>query len=905
MVRMTHGSAFRAISASDRRGLWRLGLLTLVVLTFLHPDITRADDVLPQGGSVAQGNAAISTPAAGHMVIDQSSDRAVVNWDGFSIGHGNSVDIRQRATSSAILNRVTGDTTSQIHGRLSATGQVFVVNPNGIFIGQGGAVSAGGGFVASTLDTTDENFMAGRLRFEGDGRSKPVQNAGRVTIGRGGFAALMGGRVTNSGSVTVPMGRIGLAAGEMVTLDVSGDGFLQVAVPSQGDSDEMRALIENSGTVSAMGGLIEMQAATARDAARNAINLSGVAEARSVSRRGGTIVLGGGEGGAVRVTGRVTTRPATAIHKSLRPQARRGGDITITGRAITLEGAQIAADGDADGGRIHIGGAFQGGNALPSADSLSVDAGTRITADAGTAGEGGRVVLWSDRDTTFRGTVSARGGATGGDGGFVEVSGKQRLAFDGRVDTSAPQGATGTLLLDPHNVTIAREDSTGIEKEGSEFTPFLDDAILPVDILERNLAATNITVLTNPDLTGTQEGNITVADAINWTSSNTLTFRADNDVILNAGVTGRNGAFLIGAGRDITTGPGGAVDVGRFLLAQGDWVQNGAPLPGFTAGDFDVATAGDTSFLRAAGGDGSVADPYQLVDIYGVQGIGSLPLLDQNFALANDIDAAGTAGWNDGRGFAPIGAPGAAFTGTLDGRGNAIRALTINRPSAAMFGQTDTATISNLTLDRISVTGPGTIGALAALAVDTGIANVAVTDGTVTAILPGNVGGIIGELRGASAFLRGSSFTGEVSSDAKGGLGYSLGGLVGRNSGTISESSFTGSVGETGVANGPRGVGGAVGTNLGTLSGVATAGDMLLSGVGGALQAGGLVGANLATGTITGSDSVISVTVDDVEADQIIVGGLAGQNIGGITASRSTAPVRVTGTATAIAVGGF
>jgi len=50
--------------------------------------------------------------------------------------------------------------------------------------------------------------------------------------GRGGYAALIGGTVSNSGSISVPLGKVALGSGEKATLDFSGDGFLQVAMPT-------------------------------------------------------------------------------------------------------------------------------------------------------------------------------------------------------------------------------------------------------------------------------------------------------------------------------------------------------------------------------------------------------------------------------------------------------------------------------------------------------------------------------------------------------------------------------------------------------------------------------------------------------------------------------------------------
>jgi large exoprotein involved in heme utilization and adhesion len=84
-------------------------------------------------------------------------------------------------------------------------------------------------------------------------------------------------------------------------------------------------------------------------------------------------------------------------------------------------------------------------------------------------GDGGEVILWAQESMDFGGEVSAQGGTNGGEGGFVEVSGLSRLAFTGVVDTSAPQGTTGTVLLDPSNLFIVDNTTT---------PPSLGDGIL-------------------------------------------------------------------------------------------------------------------------------------------------------------------------------------------------------------------------------------------------------------------------------------------------------------------------------------------------------------------------------------------------------------------------------------------
>jgi filamentous hemagglutinin family protein len=227
-----------------RRGHVALLLTTTALSSPLLAGSALAQN-LPTGGSVAAGSVAIAQPSATQLNITQSSPSAIVNWQGFSIGQGSAVNIAQPNASSAILNRVTSNTPSTIAGALTANGQVYLVNPNGIAITTTGTVNTGG-FVASTLGISDADFMSGKRTFTGNGASAAVSNAGTINIGRGGYAALIGGTVSNSGNISVPLGKVGLGSGKQVTLDFSGDGFLQVAMPT--NAGGRGALIQNSGS---------------------------------------------------------------------------------------------------------------------------------------------------------------------------------------------------------------------------------------------------------------------------------------------------------------------------------------------------------------------------------------------------------------------------------------------------------------------------------------------------------------------------------------------------------------------------------------------------------------------------------------------------------------------------------
>lgn len=831
---------------------------------------------LPSGGEVAAGSAGIAVTGPGRMQIDQSSARAVINWGDFSIGAGGAVTVTQPGTGAALLNRVTGALPSRIDGTLSANGQVFLANRNGIVVGPQGQVNAGA-FVASTLDITTDDFMAGRLRFEGQGASAAVSNEGAIRIGPGGYAALIGGRVSNAGLIEVPLGRVGLGAGERVTLDLSGDGFLQVALPSGGAGEA--ALIENAGRIMAEGGLVEMRAATARTAARHAINLSGVVEATSVSGRSGHVVLGGGAGGRVTVSGTVRTS-ALAVTASPQPQPRpTGGTITVTGDEILLLGARLEADGPGGGGTIRVGGDLQGAGDLPNARRLGMDAASTISASATEAGDGGTVVLWSDDHTVFRGEIAARGGDLGGDGGFVEVSGKARLSFAGLVDRRAPMGRAGTLLLDPYDIFITDIAPTSGGNFDGDFFPFDSPVNLFVGDLVANLEMGDVEILTGyGEDDGTGDGTITVQAPITWTSGAELRFSAFGDVVLNQAVTAPNGAFVIQAAGTVTTGPGGAVDVDRFTLVEGDWQQVGPDIPGFAANDFRVVQG--ASFLRALGGDGSTGNPYQLTDAYGLQGINSDRLIASSFVLANNIDAGITRGWNDfGEGvggFVPIGEDtDGGFSGTLDGAGFAISGLYIDGfGDAGLFRAIEQGgTVRDLTLADIDILGLNT-GGLVAANFGT-IQDVAVT-GRVAGFAFGGVAGFGGDLGGIVGWnagtISGASFSGEILGE-DGGFRLYAGGIAGRNSGTIEDAEAAGTIETWALGN---------------------------------AAVGGVVGLNDRGGTITRSRTIASVSLDAQQSGA--VGGFAGTNFGEISDSRADGAVFGTGTARLegeVALGGF
>ena len=588
----------RARNCFRRRGLAFASPLALA--TALSQGVV-AQTVLPSGGKLAAGGASISQSGPA-LTVTQTTPRAVVNWDSFSVGSGGSVTFAQPGSTAAILNRVTGATTSTIAGALDANGQVYLVNPNGVAITSRGTVQVGGGFVASTLGIADSDFMNGKLAFTGSGASASVNVAGAINTAPGGFVGLLGGSASVSGEVSAPLGKVGIGSGEAATLNLTGDNFLQVALPTGAKTADGKALVDVSGKVSAAGGSVVLKAATVADAVRNAINIPGELSATSVHASGGSIIFSGGPGGDVAVSGRVTASGKTrggsiyafghnvtlkGAKLAADSPAGKGGAVTVTAQgAVSLASASISADGATGGGAIRVGGDFHGAGAIPAAQQTTVDSTSTLSANSTGAGDGGTIALWSQDLTTFAGTITALGGPKSGDGGYVEVSASPAmhgvLAFSGFVDLRAANGKTGSLLLDPYDITISTDATTNGSFSGGVFTP-TGTSTLNNKALDTELEAANVTVSTGGATSaGTDAGNITVAAPVTWRAATTLTLLANGYIDLEAPITATTGNVSMTAGNYILQAVGAPISATNITLSANGYIDLASPITATT-----------------------------------------------------------------------------------------------------------------------------------------------------------------------------------------------------------------------------------------------------------------------------------------------------------------------------------
>jgi filamentous hemagglutinin family protein len=723
----------------------------------------------PAGAQVTAGTGSISAVpnAAGGMntTIRQNGNRLAIDWGSFDIGTHDAVTFVQPNSSAIALNRVTGQSATQVLGSLNANGQVFILNPNGVLFGKSAQVNVGG-LLATTSNLSDSDFLAGKFRLT-DGGSGSIVNQGRITA-NDGYIAFIAPRVANRGTLIADRGTVELAAGTAATVTFAGNRLVSLTI----DEGTLDALAENGDLIRADGGVVIL------------------------TSRGRDAVLSG----VVNNTGEIRAQTAIDV----------GGTIKLL----------------AEGGTMLAGG----------------------TLDASAP--------------------------NGGNGGTIETSGRVFQLQPGAViSTHAVSGATGTWLIDPSDITVA---ATGGSMTGAN--------------LSSQLASTNVQLQTSAGSGGS--GDITIADTVAWHSGNQLTLTADRDITisaaLDAGATGslvanatrnvsltgaftglslsatastgnialsapitldaNNGMLTLSSANTITAGQNAAVTTGTFSLTAGAWTQIGnGSLPLFAAANFEVGS--NASFLRALSGSGTTAAPYLIGDVYGLQGIGtSVALLGQSYRLANSIDAMGTAAWNGGAGFAPIGSNvESAFSGSFDGNGKTISGLTINAPgvdNVGLFGFILNGSVSSVSLTGASVTGSSFVGSLAGTSQGGTISNVSASNATVR----GNAtaGGLVG-LNGTSGQIDSSWATGTVS-------GFqTTGGLAGENDGSITRSFSSAAV--TAMAGD---VGGLAGLNAGTIAnsyalGLAATNNGFAGGLVGDNE--GAISTSYATGFVHGRDA--------------------------------------------------
>ena len=319
----------------------------------------------PVGGTVSGGSASIATNGS-TVDITQTTSKAIIDWAGFNIAAGEATRFHQPDSASLTLNRVSANAgQSTINGILSANGNIVIVNPNGVLFGAGAQVDVNS-MVATTANISNSNFMAGNLVFDQAGDANAtIENRGTITAADAGLVGLVAPNVINSGRINAKLGRVHLASGDMVTVDLYGDGLLEVKA-----SDALtNQLVEHSGTINAAGGTIALTAAAGSKMVNSLIKVTGELRAPAVSTKGGRIFIYAegshavlGNNAAIKGTRTGTSTVLVSGKLDVSNDHGVGGKVVISADQVgILSGAVINANGTQGGGEVHIGGDFHGG----------------------------------------------------------------------------------------------------------------------------------------------------------------------------------------------------------------------------------------------------------------------------------------------------------------------------------------------------------------------------------------------------------------------------------------------------------------------------------------------------------------------------------------------------------------
>nr|EKW6181096.1 filamentous hemagglutinin N-terminal domain-containing protein [Pseudomonas aeruginosa] len=524
MVRPDSQRGKRTSSKAGREG--RFVLAASSTLMFAIASINAAM-AAPTGAQFNPNEIKISQQGK-TTLIDQSTQRAIINWKGFDVSADEAVRFNQPGVTSSTLNRVTAGQESVIAGRISAPGQVIIYNSNGVVFSGSAKVDVGS-LITTTANISDEHFRQGKLIFDQPGNPDArIVNDGSISVAEKGLAAFVAPSVANNGVINARLGTVAMAAGNAATIDLYGDGLVSIAVtdPVTRKPQDAQALVSNGGAIQADGGSVLITAEQASRVVDNAVNLSGVILARGTEVREGSVAL---------------------VSKS--------GDIQVAGK-------------------IDVSGPKSGGDVLVSGQQVALASTASIDVSATGKGNGGLAVVWSDGNTRMDGRILARGGAQGGNGGLVETSGKVNLSIadSAYVSVAAPYGNGGTWLLDPTTLRIVASGGTSGSVGGANGAS--GDATVNASVVTGALAGGKVTLsasdrlsveapLITSNLGGASRGLELIATG------------PAGAVDISAPILFRNGSLAIRAGGNISFLSGGTpqtsgiVDLGSGTL----WMQ--------------------------------------------------------------------------------------------------------------------------------------------------------------------------------------------------------------------------------------------------------------------------------------------------------------------------------------------
>jgi len=819
------------------------GKISLIVSAFL----TTASIVnaAPIGGNVTIGNAKISQN--GNVTnINQSSNKASINWQEFSIGKNETVNFNQPNSNSITLNKVIGTSNSLIQGAMNANGQVILVNPNGVVFSESSSVNVGG-LIATTKNITDENFQNGNYKFEGDS-SASILNKGTINAK---YVAMMGKTVQNEGTMVATLGKVELAGGNKFTLNLNGDSLLKLTI----DEGTLNALVENKGLIKADGGVVHLTTQALDSILDGVVNNTGVIEAQTLNTNekgeivlfahGGTAEMGGtidasapnsGDGGFIETSGNVVNIKLNAKITTKSKTSKTGtwlidpNDFTIASSGGNITGAQLSSDLGSN--NIEIATATQGtsgGNGdIHVNDNVSWSNGNTLT-------------LTAERNININATLDASNGS----GGKVLLNYGQGAGANGNT-SNYNFGLTSNGFAGKINLQAGQNFSTKLGNNGTQidYTVITSlgnqaDAISAPSLMTLQGIRTNLT------------GKYVLGSDIDAAATSTWGDTTINGIVYNGFVPLSDG---------YTTASNGQFSTGNQF--KGSFIGLGHSINNLSVDNTNAANTGDLGNNAGLFGATGNAATY----------IGQ-------FALTNSIIKGNAI---------TGGAVGYAYSGTTLDNIYIKNDVNLNSTSSTggvvgvITGVNGATTVKNSYAYANIISNGDRVGALVGDSWAGTILN-SVTGGSVSGV--NSVGGAVGWING------GTTLSHLISSSTVTGTGDGIGGVVGAASAgnSVTYSSATGNI------SGRYSVGGFIGS----MSNTTVDYSYSTGSVSGQSAIGGFAGSVIGSGT---SQVSYSYSTGSVTGAITQIGGFVGYISGRIDQSYATGSVSASG---ASDVGGF
>jgi len=616
-----------------------------VTLTPSTAQAQPAANTVPTGSQLVQGNAVVASPGTVNgrntLTVNQQSQQAILNWATFNIGSNATVNFVQPSSSAVALNRVTTGGGSEIYGQLNANGNVFLVNPNGVLFGAGAQVNVGG-LVASTMDITDADFMAGgqtgRYKFTsylrpyslGSGPNNAsftasnigkVTNLGSIIAAPGGSVVLLGQTVSNQGVIAARLGSVALVAGSGATLEFAGNRLIKLQV----DAATVDTLVANQGLIKADGGWLLMNAQTAAGLARAVVNHSGVIEAQTVADLGGpelaakegkVEILADFNNGTVNASGKIDISAPLAgnggFAETSAAHVRIANTFQVNGQAAKGQSGNLLIDptnftistgagsqSTSGIGAVTLGGLVQGVNTTIATAAAGSEAGD-ILVNAGVSwASANSLTLNAHRNIDFSG-----GGSLNGSNAGSQVT----------LNAGTGTGATPGAIIGGSGVTVTAgtlvvNAQAGIGSSTTALQTNVNQLAL-TNTASGGIYVTNIKSVTVAARSANGDITINVANGANGANSeDTLDGGGDGESgtaggnIIVGSVSGVTGMATTGAGSiNLRAGNGGSAGRGGF---NSYWFGNGGNAGNAGAITLNAAVSAQQNVTLTAGNGGS------------------------------------------------------------------------------------------------------------------------------------------------------------------------------------------------------------------------------------------------------------------------------------------------------------